>query len=293
MSSFSFTVSVNDRESHDVPRENYVLSERSQLDNIPIFYSPVLNVGKYRYRISVKDFNGNISKSVNGDYLEFMFLVEEKPDLEPPVIKVIVDGKILADGEVFQKSPMLNINVTDNHALEPSKIVVSMAHFGEELVTLRDNEYSTSISEDLKNANIVYFPQLMNGDYMIQIEAVDTSENFGYLSPLDSEPIRFTVDEEVEVREIINAPNPFTDTTFFSYYLTQPASKITVKIYTLRGRLIRTLEEDSPSWKYNEIFWDGRDEDNNRLASGVYFYKFTVNSDKKKVDKIGKIAIIR
>jgi hypothetical protein len=293
MSSFNFSVSVNDREFHQVPRSDYILSDRSQLDNIPVFYSPILNVGKYRYRISVKDFAGNISKSGNGEYLEFMFLVEEKPDLKSPVIKVIANGKELTNGDVFQKSPMFNINISDDYALEVSAIIVSIANFGKELIPLEKNEYSISISNDLKNADIIYYPQLMNGDYAIQIQAVDTSKNFAYLSPPDFEPIRFTVDEDVEVKEIINAPNPFSDRTFFSYYLTQPANKAIVKIYTIKGRLIRTLEQDSPSWKYNEIYWDGRDEDDSKVASGVYLYKFTVKTERKKIDKIGKLAVIR
>jgi flagellar hook assembly protein FlgD len=91
----------------------------------------------------------------------------------------------------------------------------------------------------------------------------------------------------------MNAPNPFTDTTAFSYHLTQPASKVKIKIYTLRGKLVKTIEQDSPGWKYNEEFWDGRDEDGNKLASGVYIYKFVVYDDNRKMEKIEKLAIIR
>jgi flagellar hook assembly protein FlgD len=113
------------------------------------------------------------------------------------------------------------------------------------------------------------------------------------LSPPNLNPMRFIVNEKVEVSEIMNAPNPFSDTTVFSYYLTQPADKVIIKIYTLRGKLVKTIEQDSPSWKYNEEFWSGKDEDDNKLASGVYFFKFTVYSADRKIEKIGKLAIIR
>jgi len=293
INSFSFMISVNDRDFHEVPKSDYVLSERSQLDSIPIFYSPVLNIGKYRYRISVKDFAGNISKSDNGDFLEFMFLVEDKPDLNPPIIKVTVDGKLLTDGEIFQKSPVFNINVSDDSILDMSKFVLSMSGKDEELKPIDKKEYSMNVSSDQKNATIIYSPQLMNGIYVIQIQAVDTSENSSFLSPQNLNPTRFSVDEKVEVTEIMNAPNPFSDTTVFSYYLTQPADKIVIKIYTLRGRLIRTIEQDSPRWKYNEEFWDGKDEDGNKLASGVYLYKFIVYDNDRKMEKVSKLAIIR
>jgi len=293
INSLSFVVSVNDREFHEVPKSDYVLSDRSQLDSIPIFYSPVLNIGKYRYRISVKDFAGNISKSDNGNFLEFMFLVEDKPDLNPPVIKVTVEGKPLTDGDIFQKSPAFNISVSDDSILDMSKFVLSFAGKDEELTTIDKNKYSMTTSSDQKNSTIVYAPELMNGTYMIQIQAVDTSDNSSFLSPPNLKPISFVVDEKVEVREIMNAPNPFSDTTVFSYYLTQPADEIVIKIYTLRGKLVKTIEQDSPRWKYNEEFWDGRDEDGNKLANGVYLYKFITYEDNRKMEKIGKLAIIK
>jgi flagellar hook assembly protein FlgD len=131
----------------------------------------------------------------------------------------------------------------------------------------------------------------MNGEYAIQIEATDTSDNSSYLDP--QKPVQFRMDEEVRVKDIMNAPNPFSRTTFFSYSLTQPADKIVIKIYTLRGKLVRTLEQDLPKWQYNEEFWDGRDEDGNRLGSGVYLYKFILTDSGKKIERIGKLAIVR
>ena len=97
----------------------------------------------------------------------------------------------------------------------------------------------------------------------------------------------------MKVEGIMNAPNPFSDSTAFSYTLTQPTDKVTIKIYTLRGRLVRILEQNLPRWQYNEEFWDGRDEEGNLLASGVYFYKFIVPDAEKKIEKVGKLAIVR
>jgi len=292
MKSLSFLVSINDRGFHDVPKDDYVVSDRYQLDNVPIFYSPIMDIGKYRYRISVKDFNGNAAKGDQGDFSEFMFLVEEKADLSPPSIDLTVDGQILINQQVLRKSPEFNISISDDHAIDKASISIL---FGKEgaIEPLKENEYIISLSGDLRSAKIAYTPELINGVYEIQAKANDMSNNTGYLSSPDIGPIKFILDEKVEVKDIINAPNPFSNTTVFSYFLTQPADKVTVKIYTMRGRLIKTIEQDSPSWKYNEEFWDGRDEDGNRLASGVYFYKFIANDKEKRIEKIGKLAIIR
>lgn len=293
LKSFSFLVSINDRGFNEVLKDNYVASDRSQLESIPIFYSPILGIGKYKYRLSVKDFNGNITKNNGAEYVEYTFLVEEKPDVSPPKIEILADGQVIVNQQKFNKSPKFVINVSDDYAIDESSIVVSTAYNDEPLKPLEKNiDYSISVSENLKNAVILYSPQLLNGKYSIQVKASDTSNNIAYAQP-NMEPITYVVDEKVEVRDVMNAPNPFSDNTFFTYYLTQPADKVIIKIYTIKGKLIRTIEQDSPKWKYNEEFWDSRDEDGNKLASGVYLYKFTVIDRERKIDRIGKLAIIR
>jgi hypothetical protein len=292
--SFSFLLSVDDRDFYPVPAEDYVFSARSadvsSLTNIPVFYSPILNIGKYRYRIEVMDLNGNRSLGDDGSYPEYTFLVEEQPDLTPPSISVTADGQTLIDGQVFHESPEFSIIMEDDFALDVPTISVSFSYQDETLEPLQENEYTISLSDDSRKAVITYAPHLMNGEYAIQAQAVDTSGNVAYLS--SPGPIRFRMDEEVKVNDVMNSPNPFSKTTFFTYSLTQPADEVVIKIYTLRGRLVRTLR-DMPGWGYNEKYWDGRDEDGNKLASGVYLYRFIVTEADKKIERIGKLAIVR
>ncbi len=296
--SLSFLVSINDRDFHPVPEDDYMYSERvrssSFVTNVPIFYSPVLNIGKYRYRVDVKDFNGNRAKSDTGDYLEFMFLIEQRPDIEPPEINVTTDGLTLMHGHVFNKSSLeFLIDIQDDHALDEPTISISLAPVGELLEPLEQSEYTMTMSDSLRDAEVVYKPHLMNGEYIIQIQASDTSSNSAYLTPPETEPLRFLVDEEVLVSRVINMPNPFSDTTTFFYSLTQPADRVTIKIYTVKGRLVRTLVQDFPRWQYNEEPWDGRDEDGVKLASGAYLFKCIVKDGDRKLEQIGKIAIVR
>jgi len=309
--SLSFSVSINDRDFRPVPPEDYVFSDRSKsasfLTNVPMFYSPILDIGKYRYRVAINDLCGNKARADDTDidvgaqtssdsnadeYIEFMFLVEEQPDLDPPVISVTVDDQTLTSGQIFNRSPELIINIDDNYQLDPSTIILSFAQKDEQLEPLLETQYFLTVAEDSKSVIITYFPHLINGDYAMQIEAADTTENRAYLTPPGAEPLWFSVDEEVKVDGIMNAPNPFQDTTVFTYSLTQPADKVTIKIYSLTGRLLRNLEDD-PGWQYNEKFWDGRDENGVKLASGVYLYKFIVTDADRKIEKIGKLAIIR
>jgi hypothetical protein len=70
-------------------------------------------------------------------------------------------------------------------------------------------------------------------------------------------------------------PNPFSpdgdgfeDQAVFRYTL-PPESNLTVKIYDIRGRLVRTLAKDKPSAS-GELIWDGKDDDGRIVRMGVY-----------------------
>ena len=88
-----------------------------------------------------------------------------------------------------------------------------------------------------------------------------------------------------------------TSGTFFAYELTQPADRITIKIYTVAGRLVRVLESDYFARGYGETYWDGRDENGHILANGTYFFKVRMESTHRGEthieDQIGRLAILR
>jgi len=71
-----------------------------------------------------------------------------------------------------------------------------------------------------------------------------------------------------------NFPNPFNPATTITY--TVPVGgrvKVTLKVYSLRGGLIRTLvDSQKPAGSYT-VFWDGTDEQGRKAPSGVYLYR--------------------
>ena len=72
-----------------------------------------------------------------------------------------------------------------------------------------------------------------------------------------------------------------------------------IKIYTVAGRLIRTLGPvfADPIPTQNRIPWDGRDDDGDALANGVYLYKLIVYNDTlesaSNQSNYGKLVIHR
>ncbi|MGC8652613.1 MAG: FG-GAP-like repeat-containing protein [Candidatus Kryptoniota bacterium] len=69
-----------------------------------------------------------------------------------------------------------------------------------------------------------------------------------------------------------NYPNPFNPTTTISFSL-PIANRVSVKIYDVQGKEIRTLLNSSLMSKgSHSVVWDGKDNHGLNVASGVYFY---------------------
>ena len=69
-----------------------------------------------------------------------------------------------------------------------------------------------------------------------------------------------------------NYPNPFNPSTNFTYSLPNKAD-VKIAIYDLLGREINTLINESKDAGTYTISWNGRDNYNRQVATGVYFYK--------------------
>jgi flagellar hook assembly protein FlgD len=104
--------------------------------------------------------------------------------------------------------------------------------------------------------------------------------------------LQIITEQDFRIDRIFVYPNPFASRTDFFYRVTQAASAARVKLYTLTGRLIRTLDQTTPLRPdLNRIDWDGRDEDGDEVANGVYFYRMTVTApDGRTTTEQGKVA---
>jgi subtilisin family serine protease len=69
-----------------------------------------------------------------------------------------------------------------------------------------------------------------------------------------------------------NRPNPFNPVTTIVFEIPR-AGRATLRIYSVRGALVRTLvDEPLPAGRYSAR-WDGRDDRGVGLASGIYIYE--------------------
>lgn len=85
-----------------------------------------------------------------------------------------------------------------------------------------------------------------------------------------------------------NYPNPFNNSTLISFAL--PSNqKVTLKIYDNNGRLVTKLADGFFKVGTHYLHWDGTDERNRNVASGVYFYEFHA----KNYSSVKKLILLR
>ncbi len=87
---------------------------------------------------------------------------------------------------------------------------------------------------------------------------------------------------------IQNYPNPFNPNTTIQYTI-PVAGFVDVRIYDIRGKLVRNLFNGYKSNGQHSILWDGLNDQHMAVSSGIYLGLITFN----KKDKIIKMHLIR
>ncbi len=84
------------------------------------------------------------------------------------------------------------------------------------------------------------------------------------------------------------APNPFRNQITLKYALPE-AQDVTVAVFDLLGRRVRTLVEGRQEAGPHRVSWDGMDASQRQLASGAYFLR--VSTDEKQ--HVEKVVLVR
>ena len=229
----------------------------------------------------------------------------EVPDDDTgPVIELYLGDESFPDGGLTSSMPELLAKIFDQSGV--NTVGAGMGH--EMLLVLDENE------EDAVNVGALYESEensyqrgsvrykfndpLASGTHTLSMRAWDVLNNSG------TSTLTFVVADEAQlvVRNVFNYPNPTTGPTRFVFEHNQvPGAPVhvRVRIYSLSGRPVRTIEvDDMLSGGAMQIPWDGTDDDYARLPSGVYLYKVRVeveggSSEQQVSEAIEKLTIVR
>ena len=148
------------------------------------------------------------------------------------------------------------------HRLE-AQITVSKSVIGNGGVVINNGEFTilgtvgqsfVGVVENSTHVNQIGFWYLTN-----QKVATDVADD-----PNLSIPIEFGLDQ--------NYPNPFNPETEIPFRVPQE-SDVVLKIFNIRGQLVRTLIQADYTPGFHSIRWDGKDNNGISVSSGLYIYQ--------------------
>jgi len=117
---------------------------------------------------------------------------------------------------------------------------------------------------------------------MVQHKLVDMKKVNSY-TYVQTEPTRkFTVNGgknliPTSYRLEQNFPNPFNPTTVINYELPR-VSPVLLEIYNIVGERVATLVSEKEDAGYHSVSWNGRDEKNTPVSSGIYIYRLNAGN---------------
>lgn len=132
-----------------------------------------------------------------------------------------------------------------------------------------------------------------SGRHQLKIKAWDNVNNMA--------TVEFEVEvgngENLALRDLLNYPNPMNEATTFYFELTRDVKELQVGVYTLSGKNIwSTSRYDLRADRYpngdTRIVWDGRDDEGDRVATGVYLFRVTVSAGFEAAEEFGKIVVL-
>ncbi len=155
---------------------------------------------------------------------------------------------------------------------------------------------------DLKNAPIGIFTlpltftagsswNLANCEFVAFVQNNDTREVLqAYKVMVNDLPANPSANDDMHNPGLRNAlhgnyPNPFNPETTISYSVAGD-SPVAIEIYNTKGQLVKTLVNDQRVAGDYSVVWNGMDNNNNAVASGLYYSKMSAgkySSTKKMI----------
>lgn len=246
---------------------------------------------------------GFISLNDNHVYQELSrlgtYTILRNNDREPPMISANVQEQEFTFGGYISGTGIISLTLADANGIDIFDRRVEMFLNG---LPVDDKDFTIAASpSNLTSVPIKYQLDLEAGNYTLAISCADVNGNF------QSHDINFIVNNVFNVINLANYPNPVVTETIdpanqnrtrFTYVLTDDADAVSIKVYTVSGRLVKTFSNLPTGVGYHEyprtvLGWDCRDESGIFLANGVYFYKIVARRGNKKVERLQKMAIVR
>lgn len=233
-------------------------------------------------------------------------------DSEPPKVKLYMNNTNFADGGITDQNPMLLACITDDTGINSTG-----AGIGHDITVYLDGQIINTIVlndffasgegngclspslADYQKGNVTYpFRKLAVGQHQLSFKVWDINNNS------TSATLNFEVKDEADQHLVINRPlnwpNPFTNKTYVQFeHNCDDILNVNVQIYTITGKLVRTLSQAVVAEPFLQGFrtprqaieWDGRDDFGATVGKGTYIFKIFAKSQNQEKCKGSATAV--
>lgn len=224
-------------------------------------------------------------------------------DDEGPTVEVFMDSEDFISGSQTDEDPLLIVSLTDDLGIN-----VTGNSIGHDLEAVLDedtrnsiilNDYYEAEANDYTKGKVRYpLFDLEPGLHTITVRAWDVANN----SAQGKTEFIVAANGADALTRVLNYPNPFTDRTCFQFDHTLIGQEVEaiVQIYTVNGRLVKTLTQPYPfsdgTVRQDDcIEWDGLDDYGDQLARGVYLYQVRLRGSEGTVvdGELEKLVILK
>ncbi|MEC5394247.1 type IX secretion system sortase PorU [Bergeyella sp. RCAD1439] len=233
-------------------------------------------------------------------------------DKEPPKVHLYMNNTHFADGGITDQNPTLLACITDNTGINSTG-----SGIGHDITVILDGEVVNTIVlndffaagesngclnpslADYQKGSVTYpFRNLTPGTHQLTFKVWDINNNS------TTSTLNFVVkdesDQKLKINRLLNWPNPFTSHTSIQFeHNCDDVLEVNVQIYTLTGRLVRTLSIPVSAEPFMEgyrtprqaIIWDGKDDFGDSVGKGTYIFKVFAKSQNQDRCKGGASAV--
>jgi hypothetical protein len=292
----------------------------------------VQTVGKQgKHQLQVRFSSEFLDQYSYNNYVFKDFFVRE--DTTAPTIEVFVDNRFLppVNRPILDKenpnlsyvstNPVIDIYWKDNnpHLQLNDTSLIEIRTFSSDpsqytSYTINDPEITFVPANSSRNEAYVQFkPDYSNvkdSVITLQVLSSDFSGNLAEDSR-DGYMISYRVSNQSGMTSFYPYPNPMSSFTNFAFELqgqnVNQVERLKIRMYTLSGRPVKSVDLLEDQFLLNDgrlrigwnvYRWDGRDDDGDPLASGVYLYHVDFRADGQKINvnnskSVEKIVILR
>lgn len=218
-------------------------------------------------------------------------------DDKGPDISLFLNDNRFVNGGITHRTPVLIAKLADESGLNTvgngiGHDLIAILNENSQNPIVLNNFYKSEIDDFTRGSVSYQMPNLPLGKNTLTLRAWDVYNNS------NEKRIDFIVTdgEQMQIKNLLNYPNPFTTQTTFHFDHNRPNEPLNalLQIYSVSGKLVKSMHQTilSSGFHVDSFTWDGLDDFGDKIGRGVYIYRLKLKGiDGKTTEAIQKLVI--